>query len=118
MLHDAKNTVSESTLGSIALDADDVIERSEIIAAFPSSQLWSCNHEADTQLHAPRYGTARVLEHGTSAAGNTVLRQTGVFLLRDPLHQHGGHSIRSYLEGVPEAVATLLKTNSLNQERY
>lgn len=38
-----------------------------------------------------------------------VLRQTGVFLLEVPLRQYDGYSIRSYLEGAPETVATLLK---------
>jgi hypothetical protein len=42
-------------------------------------------------------------------AGKMVLRRIGVFLREDPLRQHDGHSIRRYLEGVPEAVATLLK---------
>jgi hypothetical protein len=72
MLYDAKNTTSGSTLGSIVLHADDVIERPEIIAAFPSSQLWSCNHDADTRLHAPRYGTAGVLEHGMNKRSYSI----------------------------------------------
>jgi hypothetical protein len=34
MLHDAKNTASESTFCNIVLDADDVIERPEIITIY------------------------------------------------------------------------------------